>query len=175
MGRETVLVDGRPTPTLAELLRPGLKAVFVGLNPSPTSVAAGHYYQGRHGRTLWKRLQKFGILAPAPAGQEDVHAFASGFGFADLVRRPTRGASDLTRREKQEAVDDLINRLGGLGDKPIIAFVYAEPAELAGARLIAEGYVVERMPGPYAPTSVVEARMNDLRSAIERGGRTGTS
>jgi hypothetical protein len=31
--------------TLEDLLRPGLDAVCVGINPTPTSVAAGHYYQ----------------------------------------------------------------------------------------------------------------------------------
>ena len=34
---------GRETLTLADLLRPGLRAVVVGINPSPVSVAAGHY------------------------------------------------------------------------------------------------------------------------------------
>ena len=50
---EPILIDGRLTETLPEYLRPGLRAVFVGLNPSPVSVAAGHYYQGKLGRRFW--------------------------------------------------------------------------------------------------------------------------
>lgn len=30
--------------TLEDLLRPGLRAVCVGINPAPVSVAAGHYF-----------------------------------------------------------------------------------------------------------------------------------
>jgi hypothetical protein len=50
-----------------------LRAVFVGFNPSPLSVAKGHYYQGPHGRTLWGRLARYGILPNAPKGMEDEH------------------------------------------------------------------------------------------------------
>ena len=35
--------------TLKDLLRPGLRGVCIGTNPAPTSVAAGHYYQGKLG------------------------------------------------------------------------------------------------------------------------------
>lgn len=168
MGRETIIIDGAPTITLSELLRPGLKAVFVGLNPSPTSVAAGHYYQGQHGRTLWKRLQRFGILEAAPVGQEDMHAFANGFGFADLVRRPTRSAGELSTIEKKVAVDGLVERLKVLGNHPVIAFTYAEPLRIAGGRLQAEGYTVVRTPSPYER----DDRMTDVRLAIEHSERT---
>ena len=37
---------GNQVQTLADLFRHGLRAVVVGINPSPVSVAAGHYYQG---------------------------------------------------------------------------------------------------------------------------------
>lgn len=42
MPKVTIQVDRKPTETLCELLRPGLRAVLVALNPSPVSVAAGH-------------------------------------------------------------------------------------------------------------------------------------
>src|SRR6185295_7845734 len=47
--------------TLADLppLRDGL--LFIGLNPSPVSVEAGHYHQGRLGRTFWRRLMLAGV------------------------------------------------------------------------------------------------------------------
>jgi hypothetical protein len=47
---------GQQVETLADLLRPGLRAICVGINPSPVSVAAGHYYQGQIGRRFWQRL-----------------------------------------------------------------------------------------------------------------------
>jgi len=33
-----------------DLLRPSLRAVCVGINPAPKSVAAGHYYQRLFGK-----------------------------------------------------------------------------------------------------------------------------
>ena len=48
--RDTEAWMGEKVVTLADLLRPGLQAVVVGINPSPVSVAAGHYYQGRSGQ-----------------------------------------------------------------------------------------------------------------------------
>ena len=38
---EDILVDGQQVRTLRELLRPGLTAVFVGLNPSPVRLQLG--------------------------------------------------------------------------------------------------------------------------------------
>ena len=43
---------GVEVETLEDLLRPGLRAVCVGINPAPVSVAAGHYYQGRLGQAF---------------------------------------------------------------------------------------------------------------------------
>ncbi len=35
---------GQQVETLEDLLRPGLRAVCIGINPAPTSVGAGHYH-----------------------------------------------------------------------------------------------------------------------------------
>jgi TDG/mug DNA glycosylase family protein len=43
---------GEEIETLDDLLRPGLRAVAIGINPTPKSVAAGHYYQGKYGQTF---------------------------------------------------------------------------------------------------------------------------
>jgi TDG/mug DNA glycosylase family protein len=47
---------GERIETLEDLLRLGLRAVCVGINPAPPSVKAGHYYQGRRGQAFWTRL-----------------------------------------------------------------------------------------------------------------------
>ena len=44
----------RPIETLADLPPLRDRLLFVGLNPSPVSVEAGHYHQGRLGRTFWR-------------------------------------------------------------------------------------------------------------------------
>ena len=47
---EAIEIQGKQIFTLKELLRPGLRAVFVGINPALISVDCGHYYQGRLGK-----------------------------------------------------------------------------------------------------------------------------
>ncbi|MBV8564647.1 MAG: hypothetical protein JO273_04225 [Methylobacteriaceae bacterium] len=72
VGTETINISGQDVRTLRELLRPGLKAVFVGINPSRVSVDAGHYYQGKLGRRFWDRLQQYRITTTLPKRGEDM-------------------------------------------------------------------------------------------------------
>jgi TDG/mug DNA glycosylase family protein len=68
---------GREVETLEDLLRPGLTAVCVGITPSPVSVAAGHYYQGRVGQRFFDRLRQVGLLPDGSPGFEADVAFAA--------------------------------------------------------------------------------------------------
>jgi TDG/mug DNA glycosylase family protein len=162
MATETIMIGGVPVVTLRELLGPSLKAVFVGFNPTPKSVAKGHYYQSQHGHTLWKRLVCYGILPYAPKGMEDEHAFRLGFGFADLVRRPTASSKDLRQRELRDAVDGLVERLSVCG-KPFVIFTYARPWEIARRALEQAGHRVLRAPSPYEPAG---PRMKELQMEL---------
>jgi len=162
---EDVLIDGRPMRTLRELIRPGLKAVFIGINPSPVSVAAGHYYQGTLGLRLWTRLQQFGITDQLPGGKQDDVAFARGFGFADLVRRPTANAASLTRQELAGAVPGLASRIEPARGA-LAVFVFAKARDFASEALRAGGWRVATMPGPYASSSDVSRQMAVIRDLI---------
>jgi G:T/U-mismatch repair DNA glycosylase len=53
---------GEQVETLEDLLRPGLRAVCVGINPSLVSLERGHYYQGRLGLHFYNRLQRARLL-----------------------------------------------------------------------------------------------------------------
>lgn len=83
---------GQQVETLTDPLRPGLKSVVVGINPSPVSVAAGNYYQGQLGQRFYKRLHQAGVIDLNASGFEDDAAFAAGSGFTDVVKRPTSRA-----------------------------------------------------------------------------------
>lgn len=97
--------------TLADLLKPGLRAVCVGIYPSPVSVEAGHYYQGAAGQRFFARLCKVGLLPASFAGFEDDAAFARGVGFTDIVKRPTRGEKDLRPGELAHGRSALMGKL----------------------------------------------------------------
>jgi TDG/mug DNA glycosylase family protein len=166
MAVEEIILNGQKVTTLRELLRPGLKAVFVGLNPAPISVNLGHYYQGRHGRRFWKRLREYHIAPALPLGAEDDAAFAYGYGFTDLVRRPTGSSKELTRGEMSAGVNDLGIRLSITGDHPLIVFTYKDPWTFAGAHIAEIGYGVLRMPGPFMEKVSADAMMKDLQIAL---------
>jgi G:T/U-mismatch repair DNA glycosylase len=166
MATEEIVLNGKRILTLRELLRPGLSAIFVGVNPANTSVQMGHYYQGRIGRRFWKRLQKHHIVPVLTTGQEDDEAFLRGFGFADLVRRPTKSARELLTEEKLAAVSDLRARLSTTGDRPAIVFVFTEARKFAKAELEQAGYRVLEMPAPFAGRKDVDCAMGQLKRAL---------
>ena len=151
MSLEKIRIQNKEIITPKELLRPNLRAVFVGINPTPKSVSVGHYYQGNHGKRFWKRLQTFGIVSSLPEGNEDETAFTEGFGFADLVRKPTESAKDLSTEEFREGADELLKRLVSLGKtRPAVVCVYKTVFDYSAEAIQQAGFQVYRMPGPYA-------------------------
>ena len=86
----TIDVDGASVQTLADLPPLRDRLLFVGLNPSPVSVAAGHYHQGRLGRSFWRRLKTAGLIPPATELEwADDALLAAGHGITDLLKVPT--------------------------------------------------------------------------------------
>jgi mismatch-specific thymine-DNA glycosylase len=165
MSIERILVGGKEIDTLAERLRPGLRAIIVGINPSPVSVLAGHYYQGQLGKRLWRRLVAHGILHDLPAGKEDDAAFAQGFGFADLIRRPTATSAELSGTEITAAVPGLVKRLRPYRtDNPLILYVFKAAERATAPSLQKEGFRTVRLPGPYLAQQMV----NEIMSKIAR-------
>jgi TDG/mug DNA glycosylase family protein len=168
------LAGGRLVETLADLPPLRDRLLFVGLNPSPVSVAAGHYHQGRLGRAFWERLIRATIL---PAGIEietaDDALLAAGHGITDLLKEPTA---------RDEASDGALRAgVGPLWQKVAIwrpaavVFVYKRGAEAAAGRKLEEkwgqlagvalsGRPCFLMPGPYAPTEEVDEGLNLLRN-----------
>jgi hypothetical protein len=166
MAVELILYNGDEVLTLRELLRPGLKAVFVGINPAPPSVKAEHYYQGNLGQRFWNRLRSYSILPSCPVGFEDDVGFEHGYGFADIVRRPTRSAGELKTQELRDGVKSLIERLTALGDRPLIIFTFAKAREFASAALIEMDYKILTMPGPYDKRENVDAKMSEIQTTL---------
>lgn len=80
--------------TLPDYLQCGLDIVLVGLNPSVVSAEAGYYFASPRNR-FWRALECAGVFAAPPSASRDRLLFARGIGLTDVVKRPTRGASDL--------------------------------------------------------------------------------
>ena len=89
------------TPTLPPLrdrIRPGVRVLFVGINPGVRSSLTGHHFAGFSNR-FWKLLFE-SRLVPEPIGYEDdVRLPDWGFGITNIVARPTPGIDTLEPRE----------------------------------------------------------------------------
>lgn len=163
---------GEQIVTLADLLRPGLQSVVVGINPSPVSVAVGHYYQGQIGQRFFKRLDSAGVIDLSVAGLEDDVAFAAGIGFTDVVKRPTARADALRPGELEHGRELLEAKLAHL-QVPRVVFTFKGGAEALLGKLSGHGLMpdvtlagaeVFVMPGPMERTDRVERALADLRA-----------
>ena len=86
----TITVDGAQVETLADLPPLRDRLLFVGLNPSPVSVEAGHYHQGQLGRAFWGRLIQATILpGDTPIDTADDALVAAGHGITDIHKVPS--------------------------------------------------------------------------------------
>lgn len=172
--RTVLNLDGESTPTLADLPPERGGLLFVGLNPSPVSVDAGHYHQGRLGRMFWARLIKASILPPGtPLEVADDALVAAGHGITDLLKRPSPRdtASDADLRA---GVGPLWQKVA-LWRPAAVVFVYKRAAESAAGRSLPArwgqlqgvalgGRPCFLMPGPYASSEDVAAGLNFLRN-----------
>jgi TDG/mug DNA glycosylase family protein len=98
----------RPTPadleaargrTIEDVVGPGLRVLFCGINPGLWSGATGHHF-ARPGNRFWKVLHASGftpdrVLHPWEDGQLPLY----GLGITNVVRRSTAAESELTREE----------------------------------------------------------------------------
>lgn len=80
--------------TLPDYLQNGLDIVLVGLNPGMRSVEEGHYFASPHNR-FWRAVNLSGMLTEHLDCNTDYRLLQQGIGLTDVVKRPTRGASEL--------------------------------------------------------------------------------
>ena len=103
---------------VSDLLRPGLKLVFCGYNPSLASGRSGHHY-AHPGNRFWRVLFTSGITDRLYEPQEDERLLSLGIGFTNLCSRPTRRADELTREEIRAGALTLWQKLEQFGPRVV--------------------------------------------------------
>jgi len=98
--------------TVPDLVGPGLRLLFVGINPGLWTAATQTHF-AHPGNRFYPALLEAGIItAPVDRGRgmtdaERAAFVARGIGITNLVRRATAKASELTRAELREGGDAL--------------------------------------------------------------------
>lgn len=96
--------------TLPDYLRPGLKLVFVGLNPGLYSANVGQYFARKTNR-FWSALSAANVLGTNLKPGDEKHLFERGVGFTDVVKRATPSIKELTREEIAEGARRLRRKI----------------------------------------------------------------
>ena len=97
--------------TLPDYLRPGLKLVFIGLNPGLYSARAGTYF-ARPTNRFWPALSACQLAGTNLVAGDESLLFGKGIGFTDVVKRATGQVSEVTREEIAAGVAALRAKLG---------------------------------------------------------------
>jgi TDG/mug DNA glycosylase family protein len=91
-------IQAAKNKTVRDVIAPGLRVLFCGINPGLWSAAVGHHF-ARPGNRFWKALHLGGLTPRQLAPDEEDELLALGLGITNLVERATAGAADLAPEE----------------------------------------------------------------------------
>jgi TDG/mug DNA glycosylase family protein len=86
---------------LRDRIRPGVRVLFVGINPGIRSSLTGHHFAGFSNR-FWKLLHESKLVPEPLSYADDVRLPEWGYGITNIVPRPTPGIDTLEPHEYTE-------------------------------------------------------------------------
>ena len=113
------------TPSdVPDVLAPGLRVVFVGINPGRVSAAAGaHFANPRN--DFWRLLYAAGVTSRLYEPHEQFALLEEGIGVTNAAYRMTPGSGDLRRGDFADSIERL-ERIAGELRPGWLAFVGKE-------------------------------------------------
>jgi TDG/mug DNA glycosylase family protein len=85
-------------PPLRDRIRPGVRVLFVGINPGVRSALTGHHFAGFSNR-FWKLLHESGLVPERIGYEDDVRLPEWRYGITNIVARATPGIDTLSPHE----------------------------------------------------------------------------
>jgi TDG/mug DNA glycosylase family protein len=96
--------------TVPDIIAPGLRVLFCGINPGLYSGWAGHHF-ARPGNRFWPALYASGFTDRLLRPQEEGELPGLGYGITNLVERATLGSGELSREELQAGGRILVRKI----------------------------------------------------------------
>jgi TDG/mug DNA glycosylase family protein len=84
--------------TVRDVIAPGLRVLFCGINPGLYSGATGHHF-ARPGNRFWPTLHQAGFTPRLLHPSEERELLTYGYGITNLVARATATADELSAEE----------------------------------------------------------------------------
>jgi double-stranded uracil-DNA glycosylase len=184
--------ERRPSPadlaaardrTIPDVVAPGLRVLFSGINPGLYSAATGYHF-ARPGNRFWPALHRSGFTARQLAPREQGQLLAVGLGITNLLDRATARADELGAAELRAGARHLAAKVAELRPRwlavvGVTAFrvAFARPRAAVGPQPDRIGATrVWVLPNPSGlnaswPAPRLEAAFRELRLAAQADDR----
>ena len=96
--------------TVPDIIAPGLRVLFCGINPGLYTAAIGHHF-GRPGNRFWPVLHRAGFTDRLLSPYDERELLALGYGITNVVDRATAAAEELAAEEYAEGGRNLAAKL----------------------------------------------------------------
>ncbi|NMC80743.1 MAG: G/U mismatch-specific DNA glycosylase [Chloroflexi bacterium] len=179
----------KPTPaeiraavgkTVADVIAPDLRVLFVGINPGLYTAAIGHHF-GRPGNRFWPTLYAAGFTGRLLSPYEERELLRWGYGITNMVPRATAGANDLSVDELLQGGQMLVEKVRAYRPKTLAVLgisayriAFRQPRAVLGPQPEAlDGVPVWVLPNPsglnaHYQLDALARLFGELKQVVER-------
>src|SRR5688572_4584390 len=95
---------------IEDVIGPGLRILFVGINPGLWSGATGHHF-ARPGNRFWRAIYEAGLTGTLLTPDRQSELLEQALGVVNLVNRTTATAAELTADELRAGAEALVAKV----------------------------------------------------------------
>ncbi len=167
--------------TVADVIAPDLKVLFVGINPGLYTAAIGHHF-GRPGNRFWPALHLSGFTPRQLSPYEEQELLPLGLGITNVVARATAAADELRPQEYREGGRILLEKIERFTPRWVAVLgigayraAFAQPKAVIGRQAeMLGGARLWVLPNPsglnqHYDIPALAAVFRELREAVEAG------
>jgi len=164
---------------VADVIAPGLKVLFCGINPGLYTAAISHHF-GRPGNRFWPALHAGGFTPRLLSPYEERQLLDWGWGITNLVNKATARANELTQADLLEGARLLAEKVASYQPRCLAVLgisayrsAFAQPKARLGRQPVAiHGAALWVLPNPsglnaHYQVDALGQLFQELRLAVE--------